>query len=115
MSRIILSEYQRQILAFEYDSVLPSCKITNKYEAYSIQNKVPFEYATQATKEDYYKEIKRFFEEFSQENLCDLDFKAISEIRNDCRGGEKTLNRHRFIMPKNITTIVTNKFSHSDN
>ena len=53
MTRILLNQHQRQLLAFERKSVLPSSKAIEKQEAEFIQNKVPFENANPEDKSDY--------------------------------------------------------------
>ena len=59
LTRILLNQHQREILAFERESVLPSSKVLEEQEAEFIQNKVPFEYDGYSKQEEYFENVGR--------------------------------------------------------
>ena len=83
LTRIILSQQQRQILAFERESVLPSSKYLEELDANQIQNKVPFEYDSQEKHEQYSDELQKIIEYFSNKPLTDIDNNIINELADE--------------------------------
>ena len=83
LTRIILSQQQRQILAFERESVLPSSKYLEELDANQIQNKVPFEYDSQEKHEQYSDELQKIIEYFSNKPLTDIDSNIINELTDE--------------------------------
>ena len=69
LTRILLNQNQREILAFERESVLPSCKALEKIEAEFIQNKVPFEYAGYLKQEEYIERVTHLMNNFESNAL----------------------------------------------
>ena len=55
LSRVILSQQQLQLLAFERGSILPSSKILELKESNSLQNQVTFEYENSLKNDEYSK------------------------------------------------------------
>ena len=53
ITRMLLNQHQRQLVAFERKNVLLSSEATDKHEADYIQNKVPFEHAKPEDKSTY--------------------------------------------------------------
>ena len=83
LTRILLNQNQREILAFERESVLPSSKALEKIEAEFIQNKVPFEYAGYLKQEEYIERVTHLMNNFESNALSNLDVKIIEEISNE--------------------------------
>ena len=82
LTRILLNQNQREILAFERESVLPSSRALEKIEADFIQNKVPFEYEG-SLKEEYLERVAHLIDNFDSKELSNLDVKIIEEISNE--------------------------------
>ena len=80
LTRVILSQQQREILTFEHESLLPSNKAFEQQEANFICNKVPFEYAGYLKHEEYYNRVERFAKSFEGKLLSDLDIQIFQEI-----------------------------------
>ena len=83
LTRILLNQHQRQILAFERESVLPTSKFLEEQEANQIQNKVPFEYSGETKTKEYFEEIIEFVNNFSNKSLTKLDFSIIDELADE--------------------------------
>ena len=83
MTRILLSEQQRQLLAFERESILPSSKLIELQESKFIQNKVPFENWKSIDDSDYWNQLSLFIEEYKNQELEPLDTKIMNEIINE--------------------------------
>ena len=83
LTRVILSQQQRQILAFERESVLPSSKYLEELDANQIQNKVPFEYECEDKHQMYSEELEKFIEHFSNKQLSDIDYNIIKELSDN--------------------------------
>ena len=83
LTRVILSQQQRQILAFERESVLPSSKYLEELDANQIQNKVPFEYENLIKQQKYNNELGKFIYEYSRAPLSQFDYKIMDELEDD--------------------------------
>ena len=83
LTRIILNQQQRQILAFERESVLPSSKYLDELNANQIQNKVPFEYGSEEKHQQYSEELEKIIEYFSNRQLSDIDNNIINELADE--------------------------------
>ena len=83
LTRVILNQQQRQILAFERESVLPSSKYLDELNANQIQNKVPFEYGSQEKHEQYSEELQKIIEHFSSIQLSNIDNNIINELADE--------------------------------
>ena len=83
LTRVILSQQQREILAFEKESLLPSNKAFEQQESDFICNKVPFEYAGYLKHEEYYDKISGLVKSFEDKDLSALDIQIISEITRE--------------------------------
>ena len=83
MSRVMLSQQQRQLLAFERESVLPSNNLVKQLEAEFVQNKAPFEYAESKNKAEYLDKVDKYLDEFKGQALTNMDIKIIDEIVNE--------------------------------
>ena len=88
ITRILLNQHQRQLLAFERNNVLLSNEATDKHEADYIQNKVPFEHVKPEDKSAYWKQVTKFVEEYAEKDLSTLDAKIIEEIIHEGRSFE---------------------------
>ena len=80
LTRIILSQQQRQILAFERESVLLSSKYLEELDVNQIQNKVPFEYGSREKHEQYSDELQKIIEHFSSRPLTNIDNNIINDV-----------------------------------
>ena len=80
MSRVILTQQQRQLLAFERESVLPTNKELEGLEAESIHNKVPFETMNNMERSEYLAHIDKFMHELECTELTKTDANIINEI-----------------------------------
>ena len=80
MSRVILTQQQRQLLAFERESVLPTSKELEGLEAESIHNKVPFETMNNLERSKYLVHIDKFMHELECTELTNTDANIINEI-----------------------------------
>ena len=89
LTRVILSQQQRQILAFERESVLPSSKYLEELDANQIQNKVPFEYEDFDKQQKYDFELKKFIDGYTKGSLSRLDYKIMDELED-----ERKLDNH---------------------
>ena len=83
LTRIILDQQQRQILAFERESVLPSSKYLEEQDANQIQSKVPFEFDSQDKHLQYSEELEKFIEHFSNKHLSNIDNNIINELADE--------------------------------
>ena len=83
LTRILLNQNQREILAFERESVLPSSKVLDKQEEEFLQNHVPFEYANMMKQEEYLERVNLLVDTFEHKRLSNLDTKIIEEISNE--------------------------------
>ena len=83
LTRIILDQQQRQILSFERESVLPSNKCFEEQDANQIQNKLPFEYDDQTKHQEYYEELDKFIEKYSERKLSAFDRNIITELTDE--------------------------------
>ena len=111
LTRIIMSQHQRQILAFERESVLPSSKFLEEQEANQIQNKVPFEYGDQLKHQEYYEEMEKFIDHFSSRNLSNLDHSIINELADETNKPEPELNgASTSILGSLVTEVQHNKW-----
>ena len=106
LTRVILSQQQRQILAFERESVLPSNKYLEELYANQIQNKVPFEYDSQEKHEQYSEDLQKIIEHFSNKPLADIDNNIIKELTD-----ETTQPIHETTIPNNsiIGSLVSDR------
>ena len=80
LTRVILSQQQRQLLAFEQESVLPSNKALEKQEAEFIFIKVPLQYESSQNVTQYFEKVENFISEFSSNHLSNVDFNIIKEV-----------------------------------
>ena len=80
LTRIILDQQQRQLLAFERESVLPSNKVFEIEETDFIQNKVPLEYEGSAEKDNYINNVNLYLNELTKRDLTNMDIKIMEEI-----------------------------------
>ena len=83
LTRIILNQQQRQILAFERESVIPSSRYLEEQDANQIQNKVPFEYDNQEKHLQYSEELDKIIQHFSNRQLTDIDNNIIDELADE--------------------------------
>ena len=83
LTRIIMDQHQRQILAFERESVIPSSKFLEEQEANQIQNKVPFEYSDQLKHQEYYEEMEKLIDNFTNKDLSNFDHRIINELADE--------------------------------
>ena len=83
LTRIILNQQQRQILAFERESVLPSWKELEELNTNLIQNKVPFEYESHDNRQKYNNELEKFIDRYTQGPLSRLDYTIMDELENN--------------------------------
>ena len=49
----------------------------------SIQNKLPFEYDDQVKHQEYYEELGKFIERYSERQLSDFDHYIIGELADE--------------------------------
>ena len=77
LSRIILNKYQVQLLAFEWDSVLPSNKENELRELNCLDNQLVFENDRSIKNDEYSDKVGKFIEEFTTTSLSELDTKII--------------------------------------
>ena len=75
-----MDQNQRQILAFERESVLPSSKFLEEQETNQIQNKVPFEYSDQLKHQEYYDAMEKLIDNFANKDLSNFDHRIIHEL-----------------------------------
>ena len=94
LSRVMLSQQQRQLLVFERESVLPSNNLVKQLEAEFVQNKVPFEYAESKNKAEYLDKVDKYLDEFKGQALTNMDIKIIDEIVN-----EDYSSKHDYLEP----------------
>ena len=80
MSRVILTQQQRQLLAFERESVLPTNKELEGLEAESIHKKVPFEKMSNMERSEYLVHVDKFIHELECTELTNTDANIINEI-----------------------------------
>ena len=80
LTRILLNQQQREILAFERESVLPSSEYLKEQNMNEIQNKVPFEYDSQEKHQKYSEELDKFIDQFSNRQLSKIDKNIINDI-----------------------------------
>ena len=80
MSRVILTQQQRQLLAFERESVLPTSKELEGLESEYIHNKVPFETMNNMVRAEYLVNVDKFIHELECKELTNIDAKIIDEI-----------------------------------
>ena len=85
LTRIILNQQQRQILAFERESVLPSSKYLQELEVNQIQNKVPFEYGSEERHQLYYEELESLVENYSNKVFSNIDHSIIEELVDETK------------------------------
>ena len=78
-----MDQQQRQVLAFERESVLPSSKYLEEQYLNHIQNKIPFEYSSQEEHQKYSEELEKFIEYFSVKKLSNIDNNMINELADD--------------------------------
>ena len=78
-----MDQQQRQILAFERESVLPSSKYLEDQNLNQIQNKVPFEYDSKEEHQKYSEELENFIEYFSSKKLANIDNSMINELADE--------------------------------
>ena len=97
LSRVMLSQQQRQLLAFERESVLPSSNLVKQLEAEFVQNKVPFEYAESKNKAEYLDKVDKYLDEFKGQALTNMDIKIIDEIVNEDYSPKHDFVKQRFI------------------
>ena len=97
LSRVMLSQQQRQLLAFERESVLPSSNLVKQLEAEFVQNKVPFEYAESKNKTEYLEKVDKYLDEFKGQALTNMDIKIIDEIVNEDYSSKHDFVKQRFI------------------
>ena len=98
MSRVILTQQQRQLLAFERESVLPINKELEGLKSEYIHNKVPFETVNNIGKAEYLINVDKFMHELECTELTNTDAKIIDEISM----GAVNIN----YLSKNIPVIV---------
>ena len=60
--RIILNNHQRQILAFERESIIPRDKLAEELESFHLHSKVPFDSANNAKQKKYYDEVSKIIQ-----------------------------------------------------
>ena len=89
LTRILLNQHQRQILAFERESVLPTSKFLEEQEANQIQNKVTYEYSGEEKTKEYFEEVIKFVNNFSSKSLTKLDFSIIDELSDEATKEEQ--------------------------
>ena len=111
LTRIIMDQHQRQILAFERESVLPSSKFLEEQEINQIQNKVPFEYSDQLKHQEYYEEMEKFIGNFTNKNLSNLDCSIINELADETTKSSSEVNCTNYsILGSMVTDPNTNKW-----
>ena len=86
LTRVILSQHQRQLLAFERDSVLPSSKTFEETEAQFVQNKVAMQYEDTVGSVEYAESVDKYIAGFLDKPLSDMDRQIINELiyEKDC-------------------------------
>ena len=97
LSRVMLSQQQRQLLAFERESVLPSSNLVKQLEVEFVQNKIPFEYAESKDKTEYLEKVDKYLDEFKGQALTNMDIKIIDEIVNEDYSPKHEFVKQRFI------------------
>ena len=97
LSRVMLNQQQRQLLAFERESVLPSSNLVKQLESEFVQNKVPFEYEESKSKTEYLDKVDKYLDEFKDQTLTNMDIKIINEIVNEDYSPKHDYVTHRFI------------------
>ena len=75
-----MDQQQRQILAFERESVIPSSKYLDEQDLNQIQNKVPFENASLITNQEYEEAVEAFIKNYSSKPLSKFDYNIINEL-----------------------------------
>ena len=80
LMRIMLTQQQQQLIAFERESVLPNNHLANQLEQESIQSKALFEYESKSKKLIYAEEVDKFVAEFASNIPSKLDSKIIDEV-----------------------------------
>ena len=83
LARIMLSQQQRQLLAFERESVMPSSYLMKQLESEFIQKIVSFEYVEYKGKTEYFDKVDKYLDEFKNQGLTNMDIKIIDEISNE--------------------------------
>ena len=83
LARVILSQQQRQLLAFERDSVLPSNKTLEEQEAKFIHSKVPFQDESAIEWAEYAESVDKCVAGFYNKPLSDVDIQIINEVVNE--------------------------------
>ena len=97
LARVLLNQQQRQLLAFERESVLPSSNLVKQLESEFVQNKVPFEYEESKSKTEYLDKVDKYLDEFKDQTLTNIDIKIINEIVNEDYSPKHDYVTHRFI------------------
>ena len=82
LTKIILNQYQRQILSFESESVLPNNRQLSIEEQSLLHNRVPLENSNIHIHESYIDEVEKFMNAFSSKPLSNLDIKLIESSAN---------------------------------
>ena len=104
LTRILLDQQQRQILAFERESVIPSSKAFEQTEANFLQNKVPFEYSDRLKIEEYQEEVEKVFDNLKHKTLTHLDYNIINELVDEKLQGNREIDKsNQGVMVTNIS------------
>ena len=78
LSRIILSHHQRQILAFESESVLPCHSSLKNKDPELIHIDVPLEYSPKLHHSEYLSQVSKFIDQLPP--LTEIDTKVLKEV-----------------------------------
>ena len=82
LTRVILSQKQRQLLAFEWESVLPCSKLLEIEESQFIQNIVPLQYDKSLKQIEYVVKVDKCMKELTIKTLSNTDIQILKEISN---------------------------------
>ena len=80
LARVVLSQHQRQLLAFERESVLSSSRSTDRSTKELTHGSVPFEHANPKEQTEYSEKVDRLVGSFADRELSGLDVNIIDEI-----------------------------------
>ena len=110
LTRIILNQHQREILAFEHESVIPSSKYLKEQNTNEIQNKVPFEYDNQEKHQKYSEELDKFINQYSNRQLSKIDKNIINDIVFEAAQPIQDVSASNNSMIDNLVTEQYNKW-----
>ena len=80
LARVMFSQYQCQLLAFERESVLSSSRHTDQSTKELTHGSVPFEHASSKEQTEYSEKVDRLVGSFADRELSVLDISIIDEF-----------------------------------